>query len=189
MRVAISGSPISSSRHWLSLARSSRKPAEMGKLRARLKKCDRGVVVDGFRVHRSYEAQFVGDFGRVRKQLADPGAAPSVPCEFEAGGRDRKTRLCGRHAGQTLAHPHGVRQFRGEETFQLWFVIEQIHLRRRAGLKQIDHALGPRRKVGKAWKPARSRPFRRNEVTLEQRGERGHTDPDACEPEKVPAGD
>src|SRR5277367_2485464 len=63
---------------------------------------------------------------------------------------DRKAGLAGRHAGKALAAAYRVRQVRALKVFETWFVIEQLHLRRTARLKQIDDTFGASGEVGKA---------------------------------------
>ena len=112
-----------------------------------LEERDRRVVIDRLGVHRLDEAELVGDLRRVRQQLADPGAGLAVLRELEHRRRDRETGLRRGHAGEPLAHADRVGQLGAAQLRQLRLVVEQIHLRRRAGLEQIDHALRLGREV------------------------------------------
>ena len=64
-----------------------------GELRARLAKRDRWIVIDRFRVHRTDDAQLVGDPRGVRQQLADPRAALSMLRKTKRRGRDGQRGL------------------------------------------------------------------------------------------------
>jgi protein-disulfide isomerase-like protein with CxxC motif len=59
-----------------------------------------------------------------------------------------------RHAGQALAAAHALGQLFAVELVQQRFVVEQIDLRRRAGLEKINDALGLGREIGKAGQAA-----------------------------------
>ena len=54
----------------------------------------------------------------------------------------RQTRLVAAHAGQSLPTANFGRQLRAVLFVQQRLVVEQIHLRRTAGLEQEDHAFG-----------------------------------------------
>src|SRR5207302_5895251 len=67
--------------------------------------------------------------------------------ELEQRRRDGEARLRRGHAGEALAGADRIGQLGPGELLQARLVVEQIHLRRRAGLEEIDDALGGRRKV------------------------------------------
>ena len=77
-----------------------------GELKAGLRHGDGGVVIDLLRIHRTDQADLVGDLGRVRHQFAEPHAALAVLREVEHGGRAGELILKRRHGGQPLAAPH-----------------------------------------------------------------------------------
>lgn len=65
---------------------------------------DGGVVVDGLGVHRTNDADIVGDLGKVREEVGvEPLSALSGLLEVEGGLGDRERGLSGGHAGETLA--------------------------------------------------------------------------------------
>ena len=94
-------------------------------LRAGLEKRDSRIVIDRLRVHRFDKAQFIGYAGHIRHQFAHPGTAVSMLLEIENRGRHRKTLLPGRHSGQPLPLPNGIRQVLIELVRQLRFVIDR----------------------------------------------------------------
>src|SRR5439155_1689429 len=67
--------------------------------------------------------------------------------ELEQTWRHREPLLPRRHAGEALAHADRLRQVLVAQIAELRFVIEQIQLRRRARLEQVDHTLRLRRMV------------------------------------------
>ena len=122
-------------------------------LRAGLEERDRRVVVDRLGVHRADEAELVDDLGRLRQELADPGA--DCPCrrELEDRAGQRQGRLVRRHARQPLPHPDRVGQVLAVHPVQQRLVIEQVELRRPAAHEQVDDPLRPGRKVRRRARP------------------------------------
>ena len=112
-----------------------------GDLATCLEKGDRRIVVNRLGVHGFDEAEFIGDAGNVRHEFADGGAAFAMLGELEDAGCDREIFLLGGHASEALALSDRVGQILAKHFLHLWLGIEQIHLRGRAGLEQIDHAL------------------------------------------------
>ena len=78
---------------------------------------------------------------------AQPDARLAVLLEFKHRRRHRKVLLVGRHAREPLPAANRVRQFLLEPCLQSRLVVEQIKLRRRAGLRQPDDAPGARREM------------------------------------------
>ena len=155
-----------------------------GQLRSGLEERDAGIVIDGFGVHRLDEAQVVDDLCRVRQQLADPRTGLSVLRELEHRRRHRKGRLRRGHAGQTLPHPDRGRQLRAAQIVQPRLVVEHVHLRRPARLKQIDHALGRGREMRQVRADACAAPASaRAQVFAQQRRQRCRADAPARQPE------
>src|SRR5262245_50245305 len=74
-------------------------------------------------------------------------------CEFEQRWSNRESCLPRCHCGDALSHTHRVGQILIEELCHHWFVIEQVHLRRRIRHEQPDHSLGRTRPV-QAWQCA-----------------------------------
>jgi len=78
-------------------------------------------------------------------------------CRAGGTGRltgDREAILCRRHAGQPLTHADRRRQLLAAAIAQAGLVVEQVELRRRAGLEEIDDAPRRRREVRQAGKAA-----------------------------------
>ena len=109
-------------------------------------------MVDRLGVQRLDEAEVVGDRGGVRQQFADPRAALAVLLELELARRDRERLLRRGHAGEPLPLADRIGQLLREEILQLRLVIEQIDLRRAAGLEEIDDALGFGSEVRRYWR-------------------------------------
>ena len=105
--------------------------------------------------------------------------------ELEDGWRGGKLRLVSRHAGEALAHADGFRQLRAVQLCEVRLVVEQIELRRRAVLEEVDDALGLGRKVRETGEAAHRR--RRLRLLGEQRSQRGHADAGAGAAEEMPA--
>ena len=135
--------------------RSDRRPP--GDLRARLEERDRRVVVDGLRIHRLDETQVVRHAGGVRQQFAEPRARLAVLLELEHGPGQRQRGLIARHACQTLALTHRVRQLFAVFLVQQRLVVEQVDLRRPAAHEQVDHAFGLGRMMELGHHAARQR--------------------------------
>ncbi len=158
------------------------------------------IVIDRVGIHRADDGQVVDDLGRVRQQLADPGARLAVTIEFEDGRSDGQTALARRHGRDSLPHPHRVRQVFVDHVAEFRLVVERFQLRRRAVHRQVDHPLGPCRKMRIAQYSAiafgRGRRSRADATAgrtedsrrIEQRGERRHADAGARAPEEVAAG-
>ncbi len=113
-----------------------------GKLRTRLHERHARAVVDRFRVHRLDEANLVGHLRRMRQQFAEPGPALAMLFEPERRTDQRQAGLIAAHPGQPLPFADFLRQLLPVHFVEQRFVIVQIHLRRRAGLKQKDDPLG-----------------------------------------------
>ena len=141
-----------------------------GQLRAGLEKRDGRAVVDRLGEHRADDAQVVGDLCGVRQQFADPRAALAMLLELIGRANHRQARLVATHAGEPLALPHAVGQFLAVVLVQQRLVIEQINLRRRAGLKEEDHPFGFGPKMGAAQYAAF--PGRRTGRRADQIGQR-----------------
>jgi len=118
-----------------------------GQLRARLHERDRRVVIDGFRVHRAHHAPFVGLRGDVRDQFAEPVARLPVLLELEDRRGDGEGFLAGGHRRQALAFADRLREILAAHRLELRLRVEEVHLRGRAGLEQIDDALRLRLEV------------------------------------------
>ena len=70
--------------------------------------------------------------------------------ELEFGRGDGEGLLAGGHAGEALALADGVGEFFAAEFEEVGLVVEEIHLRRRAGLEEVDDAFGFGGEVGNA---------------------------------------
>ena len=73
-----------------------------GKLRSGLEVRHRRVVIDRLGMHRSNERELVGDLRRIGEQLADPCAGLAALLELKPSLVNRKRRLRGGHASQSL---------------------------------------------------------------------------------------
>ena len=124
-------------------------------------------------------------------------AAPLWPCcaNCKPARRHRKPVLPRGHARQPLPHPDRVGQVRPLKPREPRLGIEQIHLRRRTRLKQVDHPLGPRREVRKARDPGpgSEAPAVQPSAALKSRSQRAARaivpSPAAGAAEKLPARD
>ena len=112
-----------------------------GDLAAGAEKGDRGVVIDGFRVHAADHTNFIGDFLRVRQNVADRHARISALGEIGERSRHRQRALIATHRRKTLVANDRLRQGLAVALAQQWLVIERFQVRGTAGLEQIDHAL------------------------------------------------
>ena len=131
------------------------------------------------------KVRLVGDLGGVRQQFADPGARLAVLREGELRGHHRETGLRGRHAGEPLAVADGLRQIGALEFAEARLVVEEFHLRRPAGLEEIDHAFGGGREMGQTAESAVSRGAR---VAAAEAGQGGQADARGIHTEEVPPG-
>ena len=136
-----------------------------GELRAGLHERDRRVVVDRLGLHRADDRDVVDDPRRVGQELAEPCAALAVLRELEDRRGDGEALLPRGHRRDPLAHPHRVGQLDPAPLADRRLVVEQVHLRRCAGLEQVDDPLGlggeMRQTRQAAGLPVRVRPVRR----------------------------
>jgi hypothetical protein len=105
---------------------------------------DRGIVVDRFGVHGAQDAQVARDFRGVGEQGAELDPCFRLAREVDEGARKRQNGLISAHSGQALPGAHAVGQGLAVQLAQARLGIERLELRRAAGLKQVDHALGAR---------------------------------------------
>ena len=126
-----------------------------GELRAGLEERDRRIVVDRLGVHAPDEAELVHDARHVRDELAGPEPRLAVSFEAKLRCRQGQRRLLRRHAREPLPTSHAVGQLLAMEFFQHGLVVEELQLRRRPTLEEVDHPLRTRRQVGGAQNTAR----------------------------------
>ena len=119
-------------------------------LAAGLEERNRGVVVDGVRVHRPDHADVIGDSTDVREEFANLRAGLAVTGELEAARLAGEAGLRSHHPGDTLAAANGVREILVELAFELGLRIQQVEVRGAAGLKEADDALGLGGEVGQS---------------------------------------
>ena len=121
-----------------------RRPA--GDLRARVHERVGGVVVDLLGLHRAHDADVVGDGADVGEQRRDllARAGPSAGTGA-AGPKQRSGRPWSWAMGWPLVNDSGM----GSPSIcaQLRLVVEQLEVRRAAGLVEVDDALRARRDV------------------------------------------
>ena len=103
-------------------------------------------MVDRLGVHRADDADVVGDRAGVRQEIAQPLPAAAIAAKAGDAGQD-ELALALRHRRQALAHLHRRRQELAAPARQAGLVVEQIDVRRRAGLHQVDDSLRLRREV------------------------------------------
>src|SRR5262245_15343465 len=106
-------------------------------------------------MHGLDKTQIVHNLCGVRQQFTEPRAGLSMLRELEDRLRDRKACLPRGHRRQPLAVPDRVGQVGAMSFYEVWFVIEQIELRRSAALEHINDALGFRGKMRQPCKTAR----------------------------------
>src|SRR5262249_13806215 len=73
--------------------------------------------------------------------------------ELEDRRRGRETRLVRSHPREPLSPPDRIGQVLAAILFELRLRVEEIELRRRARLVEVNHALGLRREVRQSWPP------------------------------------
>lgn len=134
-------------------------------------------MIDGLGVDGLDERDVIGDAGGVREEFADPHAAFAGLAELEHRGRDGEPRLAAGHGGDALALADRIGEVLVEMLHELWFVIEQVELRRPAIQVEIDEAFGLRgemREAGEAGVDAQGRRLRGGQCAgrCAQRGER-----------------
>ena len=128
-----------------------------GLLMAGAQEGDRRIVIDRFRKHRADDRDFIHDAADVREQLSQLNAAFSIVFEWIGRADTQKRLLAGSHARDTLAHAHARREFFAGHLAKLWLRIEQVEVRRRAGLEEVDDASGLRREVERGQRAFRLR--------------------------------
>ena len=117
-------------------------------LAAGLEERDGRIVIDGLGVHAAEDADLVGDVRGVRQQVAEPGAALAVLVEIvHASGTTGKRSCCAtmpvtRWPPKTEAGMSWLNR-----SLHLGLVVEQVEVRRAAGLEQEDDAFRLRREV------------------------------------------
>ena len=125
-----------------------------GDHRAGLEQHRSRVMVDGLGVHALDHAHVVDDMGQVVQRLAQPSAGLAVAGELERTRGAGERFLAGGHRGLALGRVNGFGHLLPETLGQVRLVVEEIHLRRAAGLEQINHPLGLGRKVRQAGQAA-----------------------------------
>ena len=110
---------------------------------AGLEEGDGRVVVDLFGVHRLDDAEFIHDLGRVRQQLAHPGAALAVLIEPVRGCCHGQYGLVAAHACESLSAADGVGQMSALQAGETGFVVEGFKLGGTACHEEEDDLLRP----------------------------------------------
>ena len=130
------------------------RPGELG---AGHEERDGRIVIDRLGVHRLDEAQFVGDAAVCGSSSLSQ--APDWPCWANLKRDGATGKLVCRDVMPVSRWPMRIESGSSvaAQLGQLRLVVEQVHLRRAAGLKQIDHPLGPRPEVRKPGRPPRRR--------------------------------
>ena len=132
-------------------------------------------MVHGVGVQTLHETEVVDDLGRVRHEIAHPGAALAVLVKrFDRRQHQLAERVAG-HRAKAFALDQGVGRRRPMPLDERRLVVESVDVRRPAVLKQVDDALGPRSEVGPARWPCRLA-FRRGAVAGQQGGQGGGAD-------------
>jgi hypothetical protein len=104
-------------------------------------------VIDRLGVHRADHANIVRDVARVWQEVADHRAATASRLECKLAGLHRKSGLRGYHSRDPLAPAHGLWEVLVEALAQDRLVVEQIKVRRPAGLEKTDDAFRFRREM------------------------------------------
>src|ERR1043166_2263139 len=112
-------------------------------------------VIKRVRGHRLHDRDVVHDLGQMWQRFRQFRSTLAVTREFELGGE--KLRIRPDKSVLLTLHYLG-RHWLAVVLCQLWLVIKQIELTRRAGLKEINDMPGPGRKM---WRPRRQRICRR----------------------------
>ena len=112
-----------------------------GLLKPALNEGDRRVVIDGIGLHGLDERDVVHHLAGVGQEFAQFRSGLSVLLELEHRRGYRQPILAGGHAGDPLALADRIREILAVKLAQQRLVIEQVDLRRRAGLEHVDHAL------------------------------------------------
>ena len=109
-----------------------------GQLTTRLHEGDGWVVVDGLRVHGTDDAPFVGFRGHVRHQFTEPVTGLAVLLELEDRRSHREVLLARGHRRQALSLTDRFWEVLAAHRLELRLRVEKVHLRRGAGLEQVD---------------------------------------------------
>ena len=125
--------------------RAHRGPSRL--LIARAHERDRRIVIDRFSEHGANDRDVVNNAADMRQHAAEFHAGLAVAFEVIGRAHTLQHRLARRHAGDALTFADARWQFFAGHLLQLRFRVEQIQVRRRAGLKHVDHALGLGRHV------------------------------------------
>ena len=99
-------------------------------------------MVDSLGIHRLDEAQLVDEGGGLGEEVGDPGPAFAVLRKVGDLRDDGALGLPARHRAETLAAYHLIWNLSPVPSAQHRLIIEQIHMRRRAVLKEVDHSFG-----------------------------------------------
>ncbi len=106
-----------------------------------------GGVVEGVRVHRLHDAEFVGDGGDVGDELGEFGSGAAVAGELEAGSEEGGVRV-------DEGGPVTLEEFGGGKLAvplrELGLVVEQLEMAGCAGHEEEDDALGAGSEMGLA---------------------------------------
>src|SRR5215468_9562030 len=119
----------------------------------------------------------------MRRQFGKPRARTPVSLELEDRRRGRETRLVRRHPREPLSPPDRIGQVLAAILFKLRLWVEEIELRRRARLVEVNHALCLRREV---WQTGQTR-LLRQAALFEQRRQRRDAHPGATAAEEMAA--
>ena len=118
-------------------------------LAAGLKERDRRIVIDRFGMHRADQADVVDNRRRMRHQFAQGNPALPMSLERVLRGHGLKARLMGDHPGHALPLEHRFWNVLAKAILQQRLVVEQVQVRRTAGLEQEDDPLRLGREVRK----------------------------------------
>ena len=111
---------------------------------------DGRVVVDRLRVQALDDTNVVGDRLNIGQQVADPRAVFTAKFTRLQRRHHGIRALPARHPGEALRALDRRGDFQARVFVQHRFVVEKIDVREAAALKQAQHALRLRRKMGQA---------------------------------------
>ena len=155
--------------------------------RARVHQRVRRVVVDGVRLHRADDREFVRDRSEVREDFRKLRAA--LPAALEGKLRRKTFQRLLLQLRELLSGRERLRHRLPVELRELRFGVERLQVRRSARHVEPDDALGTRREVERIHytRPARGLGGISGEAgAVQQRGQRRHTEAGAPEESAAP---
>ena len=146
-------------------------------------------MIDRLGVHAFDDAKVIDELGDVALWFAHPCAGLAVTRKLQSAWRAGKRLLAGSHRGLALGGVNGFGHLLAVTHGQVRFVIKEIHLRRPAGLEQVNHTLHLGREMRQIGQPADAvAPFGGHVARIEQRPQRHRAQPQRAALKKSAAG-